>query len=50
MILWNLISIVLIILTLTEAHRNNYAFPKFASWATVAFAWFIGSIVLFAVS
>lgn len=47
MILWNLISIVLIILTLVEAYKNSWYRPKFNSIATIAVAWFIGSLALF---
>lgn len=47
MILWNLISIVLIIATLVEAYRNNWYLPKFNSIATIAAMWFIGSLALF---
>lgn len=46
MILWNLISIVLIILTLVEAYKNNWYRPKFNSIATVAGLWFITSTIL----
>lgn len=47
MILWNIISIVLIIATLVEAYRNNWYRPKFNSIATIAAMWFIGSLALF---
>jgi len=47
MLIWNLISVILVILTLLEAGRSSWSFPKFASWATVSLLWFIGSIVLF---
>ena len=47
MLIWNLISVILVILTLLEAGRNSGRLPKFASWATVSLVWFIGSITLF---
>lgn len=47
MILWNIISIVLIILTQREAYKNNWRWPKFNSIATIAALWFIGSFTLF---
>ena len=47
MILWNIISIVLIILTQREAYKNNWRWPKFNSIATIAVLWFLGSLGLF---
>lgn len=46
MILWNIISIVLIVLTLREAAKNEWRMPKFSSIATIAALWFISSTIL----
>jgi hypothetical protein len=43
----NLISIVLIILTLVEAYKKSWYRPKFNSIATIAVLWFLGSLGLF---
>ena len=47
MFLWNLISIVLVIIVLVEARSNDWQRPKFTSFATIAGLWFVGSITLF---
>lgn len=47
MLIWNLISVLLVIVTLMEADKNGWRFPKFASWAVVSLVWFVGSIILF---
>lgn len=46
MILWNLISLILVIATLVEARKNDWRFPKFNSIATITFMWFIASLAL----
>ena len=47
MLLWNLLAIVLIVLVLVEASRNNWGLPKLGSWATIAALWFFGSLALY---
>lgn len=49
MLLWNLLAIVLIVLVLVEASRNNWRLPKLSSWATIAALWFFGSAALHAI-
>lgn len=46
MILWNIISIVLVVLTLREAAKNGWRFPRFNSFATITFMWFIASTLM----
>lgn len=50
MILWNLILIVLVILTLMEAHANGWKRPQLVSVATIAALWIVGSYALWLVS
>ena len=47
MFLWNLISIVLVIIVLLEARSNDWQRPKFTSFATIAGLWFLGSLGLY---
>lgn len=47
MILWNLITIALIIATIIEARNNGWKWPKVSSFAYVTLAWFVGSILLY---
>lgn len=46
MILWNIVAVILIVLVLVEAYRNDWRLPKFASWAIVGALWFAGSFAL----
>jgi len=47
---WNLISFLLVVISLIEAYQLNWARPKFVSWTTVAGLWFVGSFALWMVS
>ena len=47
MFLWNLISIVLVIIVLVEVRSNDWQRPKFTSFATIAGLWFLGSLALY---
>ncbi len=49
MILWNIVTIILAILVLIEAYRNDWGLPKFEGWATVGLLWLGGTIALSAI-
>lgn len=50
MLLWNLISVILVIMTLLEANKKGWRFPKVTSWAFVSLLWFVGTLALFALN
>lgn len=47
MFAWNLISLIIVACAVVEAYQNNWRFPKFNSFATVAVLWFVGSLALY---
>ena len=50
MILWNLASLILIVLIIVEARNNEWQRPELASWATIGALWFVGSGLLWWIS
>lgn len=47
---WNLVSFLLVAISLTEAYLNGWKRPKFVSTATITGLWFVGSFALWLVS
>lgn len=47
MILWNIFTLVLVVLVIIEAARNNWGLPKLGGWATVFVLWLVTSLILY---